>query len=65
MFTYGLFGNLAIHGIVVAYRLRHGGARYSDNFEAGTQKQIDRLKKKFPKLSEEFVPTVTGGTHDR
>jgi hypothetical protein len=61
--NYFVFGVLAVHGIQVAYRLRHGVARYGENYRAGTQKRIDRLKEKFPKLAEEFVPTVTGGTH--
>lgn len=50
LLNYMLLGLLAIHGIAVAYRLRHGEARYSDNYKAGIQKRIDRLKKKFPRL---------------
>lgn len=48
--NYLIFGALAFHGIQVAYRLRHGEARYAENYKAGVQKQIDRLKKKFPRL---------------
>lgn len=48
--NYLIFGVLAFHGILVAYRLRHGEARYTENYKAGIQKQIDRLKKKFPRL---------------
>jgi hypothetical protein len=48
--NYLLFGVLAVHGVQVAYRLRHGEARYVDNYRAGVQKRIDRLKKKFPQI---------------
>jgi hypothetical protein len=47
---YVLFGVLTIYGIKVAYWLRHGEARYAENYRAGIQKKIDRLKKKFPQL---------------
>ena len=47
---YSVFGVLAIQGIRVAYRLRNGEARYHENYRAGIQKQIDKLKKKFPRL---------------
>jgi len=50
-FNYLLFGVLAIYGIKVAYWLRHGEARFAENYRAGVQKRIDRLKKKFPQLS--------------
>jgi len=50
LFNYLLFGVLAIHGISVAYRLRHGEARYAENYRAGIQKRIDRLRKKYPRL---------------
>jgi hypothetical protein len=49
--NYGLFGVLAVYGIKVAYWLRHGEARFAENYRAGVQKRIDRLKKKFPQLS--------------
>lgn len=48
--SYTLFGVLTVHGIKVAFRLRHGAARYADNYKAGIQKRIDKLKKKFPQL---------------
>jgi hypothetical protein len=48
--SYLIFGVLTVHGVTVAYRLRHGEARYSDNYKAEIQKRIDRLKKKFPGL---------------
>ena len=48
--NYVLFGLLATHGIRVAYRLRHGEARYAENYKATVQKQINQLKKKFPRL---------------
>jgi len=49
-FTYLLFSMLAVHGIRVAYHLRHGQARYHEHYREGMQKQIDKIKKKFPKL---------------
>jgi hypothetical protein len=48
--NYVIFGTLAVHGVKVAYRLRHGEAQYAANFKAETQKQIDKLKKKFPNI---------------
>jgi hypothetical protein len=54
LLNYLLFGVLAAHGVHVAYRLRHGEARYADNYKVATQKRIDRLKKKFPQLMKEF-----------
>jgi hypothetical protein len=48
--NYVLFGFLAVYGIRVAYWLRHGEARYGDNYKAGIQKRIEQLKKKFPQL---------------
>ncbi len=48
---YGLFGVLTVYGIKVAYWLRHGEARYAENYRAGVQKKINRLKKKFPQLN--------------
>lgn len=50
LFNYLLFGVLAVHGITVAYRLRHGEPRYAENYKAGIQKRIDRLRKKYPRL---------------
>ncbi len=50
LFNYLLFSVLAFRGISVAYRLRHGEARYAENYKAGIQKRIDRLKKKYPRL---------------
>jgi hypothetical protein len=47
---YALFGVLAVYGIQAAYWLRHGEARFSDNYRAGIRKRIDRLEKKFPQL---------------
>jgi hypothetical protein len=47
---YTLFGVLSVHGIQVAFRLRHGAAHYADNYRMGIQKRIDKLKKKFPQL---------------
>ena len=48
--NYVLFSVLTLYGIQVAYRLRHGEARYAENYKLGIQKQIDRLVKRFPKL---------------
>jgi hypothetical protein len=48
--NYVIFAVLAIHGVKVAYRLRHGEAQYAANFKAEMQKQIDKLKKKFPDI---------------
>jgi hypothetical protein len=49
---YLVFGVLTVHGIIVAFRLRHGESRYADNYKAETQKRIDKLTKKFPRLNE-------------
>jgi hypothetical protein len=51
--NYLLFGLLTAHGVQVAYRLRHGEARYADNYKAATQRRIDRLKRKYPQLLDE------------
>lgn len=48
--TYLLYAVLTIQGVKVAYRLRHGQTKYQENYKAELQKQIDKLKKKFPKL---------------
>jgi hypothetical protein len=47
---YLLFGVLAVHGFYVAYRLRHGEARYAENYKREMQARINEVKKKFPKL---------------
>jgi hypothetical protein len=46
LLVYALFGVLAIYGIQVAYWLRHGETRFSDNYKAGIRKRIDRLERK-------------------
>ncbi len=48
--TYTLFGVLTVHGIYVAFLLRNGAANYADNYKAGIQKRIDKLRKKYPQL---------------
>jgi hypothetical protein len=50
--TYMLFGVLTIFGARVAYHLRHGEAKYVDNYRATIEAQIQRLKKKFPALEK-------------
>jgi hypothetical protein len=48
---YMAYSILAVYGIRVAYRLRDGEHEYAQHYKAGVQKQIDRLKKKYPRLS--------------
>ena len=48
--NYLIFSYVTVYGIKVAYRLRHGEARYADNYKAEIQKRIERLRKKFPNL---------------
>jgi hypothetical protein len=48
--TYTLFGVLTVHGIYVAFLLRHGAAHYADNYKTGVQKRINKLRKKYPHL---------------
>ena len=48
--SYALFGTLTVHGIQIAFRLRHGATHYADNYRAGIEKRINKLKKKFPQL---------------
>jgi len=45
-----LFGALTAQGLFVVSRLRHGEARYAENYKAGIQGRIDKLKKKFLNL---------------
>jgi hypothetical protein len=47
---YALFGLLTVHGIRVAFWLRDGEEHFADNYKAGIQKRIDKLKKKYPRL---------------
>jgi hypothetical protein len=47
-----VFGVLTIYGIKVAFQLRHGEARYQENYRAALQKRINKLKDKFPRLQD-------------
>jgi hypothetical protein len=47
---YTIFGLLTVHGIKVAFRLRHGAVHYADHYRMEREKRIEKLKKKFPRL---------------
>jgi sterol desaturase/sphingolipid hydroxylase (fatty acid hydroxylase superfamily) len=50
LIVYIVFGVLAVHGFYVMHRLRHGEARYAENYKTEVQSRINKLKEKFPKL---------------
>ena len=50
LLMYVIFATLSYFGIEVAWRLRHGEARYVENYNAAIQKKIAKLKKKYPNL---------------
>jgi hypothetical protein len=50
---YTIFGLLTVHGIKVAFRLRHGAAHYADHYRMEREKRIEKLQRKFPQLRTE------------
>jgi hypothetical protein len=51
--TYIVFSLLTVHGVKLAYLLRHGQARYHEHYRAGIRKRIEKIKKKFPRLASQ------------
>jgi hypothetical protein len=47
---YCLYALLTLHGFKIAWRLRHGARFYTDTYKKGIQKQIDKLRKKYPNI---------------